>query len=93
MSQHFGEATPEELVFALDKRVTFRHFVKEYYSPRMWNGVQHRSKTRSNVTWVEGKPFVTYDGELTEITADVAVIEGVDRPILYDIRVKSPYLK
>jgi hypothetical protein len=72
-----------------DRAVRYRRFISEHICPKAVHGVAHRIYSRSKLRVIDGVPFVRYQGELREVTA--TVLEG-ERPVVFDIRIKSPYL-
>ena len=92
------EATAAEVIeanaFDIERgwKIGFRHFTRELYAPRAKNGVQHRRHSRSKIRVIEGKPFVMHHGKLEEITATLWLRDD-GKPVVFDTRIKSEYLK
>lgn len=87
-------ATLDEIVhhlrFAIryGTRVRYRHFVVEVADRRAKLGVRHKEYDSSKITMIDGVPHVKYHGKLEPIQATYRE----DLGIIWDVRIKSPYL-
>jgi len=91
------EATFDEIVGYFGRRIErkskiqYRHFLRETYSPRSVNGVQHRQYTSAMLFIKDGSVFTKHRGEVVELTAShVTLASG--QTFVGDLRIKSPYL-
>ena len=96
MSITYRPATAMDIIEARSTftRVRFRHFVHEIGDHRTETGVRHQQYSSAKMHVIDGVPFVQHQGELVELTAELATLDrdDVDVSFLYDLRVKSEYL-
>ena len=74
-----------------NRKVGFRHFVVERFSPRAANGVSHRQRSTAKVRWVDGRAHVRHHREVVELTGTHCTLPS-GREFIADVRVKSEYL-
>ena len=85
-------ATNEEIInHAANRRVRFRHFVREFCHPTSHNGVAHRSISHSKVRIIEGVPHVMYKKTLEPVTATHFTLD-TGQTFIGLVRLDSPYL-
>lgn len=85
-------ATPQEIFAeARNRRVLYRHFVREIYNPRSINGVSHKRYSRSKLRDIDGVPHVMYRGELCAVTATHFTLNS-GTAFVAAIRLDSEYL-
>ena len=86
------KATSQEIFSEFgNRRVLYRHFVRECYNPRSENGVTHRQHSRSKLRNVDDVPHVMYQGELYPVTATHYTLEG-GCMFIASVKLDSPYL-
>ena len=76
-----------------DRKVQFRHFLSERYSPRAKNGVSHHEYSRSRLYVVDGVPHVRHHGRLQAVSAYVVPASDGVGSCMFDLRIRSEYLR
>ena len=93
MSIQKRPATSQEIFdhYRVDRRVRFRHFVREIFSPRATNGVAHRQYNSGKLQSVDGVPSVRHQGAVQPLRATHYTLD-TGTTFIADLRLDSDYL-
>lgn len=94
------EATDDELLndreiqrSLKNGRHTVRHFAREISDRRTETGVRHVQRSKMKIYAKDNKLYGVHRGETHQLTASVFEHPNEKLKIIYDVRIKSPYLR